>query len=556
MKKSIFILLTALFTVTATHAAPSDTEFRSGIYFSMLDAFEKIPTENIVTKNSFTYINLSSGMLTADLHAYRLPLNSNDAPISYSSDNPHITVDEKGTITSDGTPASALITMVCGEIIRTHMVYAANAPQTLSISPASVTLYADRPESVSLSLSCEPQGSDMSLIQWYSGDESIVYVNEKGQLFPNGVGTTSVYAQSPDGGCLAKCTVYVGLYDVQTRAVFITNAIDKLRTGSEYTLSSYIYPDSVKDKTVSWSSSDPSVLTVNENGVITAGNPGTAVITVRTSNNMTDSFEIEVSGESNVEYSVISKPVAQRIAELSSKPQFKKYGYTLDELTEFQSSLTPVKYSENRLAGTDEIKAVLDPSSHAGGYGKYQFINLGNPNGISTEVLDRYLSGKGVLSGKGQIFKDAAQRYNLSELYLVTHACLESGDGHSQLACGVEVNDTIVYNLFGIGAFDSDAVKYGSEYAYSMGWTSVDAAIDGGARWISENYINNTSFRQNTLYKMRWNPDSPGDHQYATDIDWATAQAKTLKTMFDAFPTAELSYEIPLYKDEQEFELK
>lgn len=110
--------------------------------------------------------------------------------------------------------------------------------------------------------------------------------------------------------------------------------------------------------------------------------------------------------------------------------------------------------------------------------------------------------------------------------------------------------------MFGIGAYDANAVKYGSEYAYSMGWTSVDAAIYGGAAWISENYINNTSYKQNTLYKMRWNPDSPGDHQYATDIDWATAQAKTLKSMFDAFPDAELYFEVPLYKGEKEFDFK
>ena len=46
------------------------------------------------------------------------------------------------------------------------------------------------------------------------------------------------------------------------------------------------------------------------------------------------------------------------------------------------------------------------------------------------------------------------------------------------------------------------------------------------------------------------------EHQYATDIEWATAQAKTLKNMFDAFPDAELSFEIPLYEGENKFDLK
>ncbi len=35
--------------------------------------------------------------------------------------------------------------------------------------------------------------------------------------------------------------------------------------------------------------------------------------------------------------------------------------------------------------------------------------------------------------------------------------------------------------------------------AYSQGWTSVEAAIKGGAKWISENYVNSRMARQNTL---------------------------------------------------------
>jgi type VI secretion system secreted protein VgrG len=75
----------------------------------------------------------------------------------------------------------------------------------------------------------------------------------------------------------------------------------------------------------------------------------------------------------------------------------------------------------------------------------------------------------------------------------------------------------------------------------------------GGAEWISKNYINSG---QNTLYKMRWNPDRPGTHQYATDVAWASKQAKTLKNMFSAFPNAELSFEFPIYQDQSEPTIK
>ena len=32
---------------------------------------------------------------------------------------------------------------------------------------------------------------------------------------------------------------------------------------------------------------------------------------------------------------------------------------------------------------------------------------------------------------------------------------------------------------------------------------------------------------------MRWNPASPGTHQYATDINWANVNAQVLKQFYD-----------------------
>lgn len=551
-------LLLSVLTITVQAKSEQVDDFYSHLYLSPVNSFSEVKTEGIITKKDATYIYIDSDNLSTSVKGYTLPLNSTDKPITYSSDNPSITVDSNGTVTSDGTAVSANITISCGDISITHPVYSTNEPKRISLSQNELNLYADRPETVILSLSCEPQEVNLGNVKWYSGDEGIVHVDSTGRVIPNGVGTTSVYAEVHGGKLTAKCTVYVGLYDVSIRSVFITNAVDKIKIGSEYSLSAYVYPETVRDKNIRWTSSDNNIISVDGNGVIRATAAGTALITAEAANGVKDSFEIESvpADESNFKSKIISKSVSERVAELMTKPHFVKYSYTLDEMTEYQLMTSPVVFSENRPAQREEIKKSLDPSTHGSGYGKYQFADLSQTNNVDAQTLNRYLSGKGVLEGKGQVFKDAAEKYKLSELYLVTHACLESGDGFSTLASGVEVNGTIVYNMFGIGAFDSNAVKYGSEYAYKYGWTTVDAAIDGGAKWISENYINNSSHRQNTLYKMRWNPDSPGNHQYASDIAWAQTQAKIMKSMFDSFPNAELHYEIPLYSGESEFELR
>ena len=104
-----------------------------------------------------------------------------------------------------------------------------------------------------------------------------------------------------------------------------------------------------------------------------------------------------------------------------------------------------------------------------------------------------------------------------------------------------------MYNLFGIGAVDESPIDAGAEYAYKQGWTSVEKAIEGGAKWISENYVNSSDGRQNTLYKMLWNPENPGTHQYATDIGWAVKQAVSIEKIFSSFTDATLSFDVPVY---------
>src|SRR5699024_11949395 len=67
------------------------------------------------------------------------------------------------------------------------------------------------------------------------------------------------------------------------------------------------------------------------------------------------------------------------------------------------------------------------------------------------------------------------------------------------------------------GAFDENAVHTGSSFAKKQSWTSPEKAIMGGAQFVRKNYFDN---KQITLYQMRWNPKTPGEHQYASDVDW------------------------------------
>ncbi|NFV12576.1 beta-N-acetylglucosaminidase [Clostridium sporogenes] len=196
-----------------------------------------------------------------------------------------------------------------------------------------------------------------------------------------------------------------------------------------------------------------------------------------------------------------------------------------------------------------KAREYIDPTNQIyDDIGQYQFLQLSYNECTTAEQLNSILKGKGVLEGKGQIFIDAGRESNVSPIYLVAHAILETGNGTSTLAKGVVVNGKMVYNLFGINAVDSDPIGQGSKYAYEQGWFSIDLAIKGGAKWISSGYINNTTYKQDTLYKMRWNPGNPTVHQYATDVRWVYNQIGNIKKVIDELSGVTLNFDIPIFK--------
>ncbi|QHW36537.1 autolysin [Staphylococcus ursi] len=184
----------------------------------------------------------------------------------------------------------------------------------------------------------------------------------------------------------------------------------------------------------------------------------------------------------------------------------------------------------------------------------YQFLKLDTYQGLGAEELNELLKGKGILEGQGAAFKEAAQKHNINEIYLISHALLETGNGTSQLANGghVDKNNKVVttgepkyYNMFGIGAIDTDALRNGFKTAEKYGWNTVSKAIIGGAEFIRDRYIGSG---QNTLYRMRWNPEHPATHQYATDINWANVNAQRMKSFYDQIGETGKYFDVDVYK--------
>ena len=197
--------------------------------------------------------------------------------------------------------------------------------------------------------------------------------------------------------------------------------------------------------------------------------------------------------------------------------------------------------------------------------GMMQFLRLDTyKGGITESELNSYLNSLPKVNGKntvfynqGKAFINAAQKYDIDLVYLVSHAMWETGYGKSVLAQGQTITSykgkpldkpVTVYNFFGIGAIDKSANVSGAEASYSNGWTSIEKTIEGSAKWISANYINSSKYNQNTIYKMKFNYDYIW-HQYATDVNWSNGISGIMNNIISMYDTASnLEFEVPDYK--------
>ncbi len=216
-------------------------------------------------------------------------------------------------------------------------------------------------------------------------------------------------------------------------------------------------------------------------------------------------------------------------------------------------------------ASRADLEYYLNPNNFTGSTkGMMQFLRTDSyKGGVTASELNSYLnslrpasSGTNVFYNQGQTFINAAKRYDIDLAYLVSHAMWETAYGRSTLAQGQTITSykgkplpspVKVYNFFGIGAIDHSANVSGAEAAYSNGWTSVEATIDGSAKWIAQNYIKNTKYKQNNIFKMKFNYDYSW-HQYATDVNWANGISGVMVKIVGMYDKgSNLVFDIPKY---------
>ena len=155
---------------------------------------------------------------------------------------------------------------------------------SLSSTEASILLG----HSQTLTATVLPDNATDKTVTWTSSDSNVASV-ENGVVTANKPGTATITATA--GTKSATCQITV--LPIEVASVTLNVSSETINVGETTKLTATVSPDNATDKTLLWSSSNPTIATVS-NGKVTAKAAGTTTITVKSINGLTATCIITV----------------------------------------------------------------------------------------------------------------------------------------------------------------------------------------------------------------------------------------------------------------------
>ena len=272
--KRIVLFITAIFMAASAACAvyADDIEPSAGIsepenseifeeeklpprYYRHVSWFGEIKGEEIRTDKESYIIYLDSDNASVDMNAEVMPINATDKRLNFSSsDESIVTVSPDGVITAADRTGEATVYISSETLYKECAVEVRRAVKGISLSSSDLSFYADVPTTAKLTAHLIPADATNKNVKWTSSDTSVAGVDSEGNVSTCGVGTATITAVTEDGGFKAQCTVRSTVYDITVKGVFITNPVEAIPVGTDSALNALVYPDSARNKAVSWRS--------------------------------------------------------------------------------------------------------------------------------------------------------------------------------------------------------------------------------------------------------------------------------------------------------------
>ena len=149
----------------------------------------------------------------------------------------------------------------------------------VSLSKTSLSLVEGGSETLTATVA--PSNATNKTVSWKSSDASTASVDANGKVTAVKAGSATITVTTADGSKTATCSVTVTSKNVSVTGVTLDKTEDALTQGETVQLTATVKPDDATDKTLTWSTSDSKVATVDETGKVTAVETGSATITAK-----------------------------------------------------------------------------------------------------------------------------------------------------------------------------------------------------------------------------------------------------------------------------------
>lgn len=188
-------------------------------------------------------------------------------------------------------------------------VTVAKAPTGVTLNKTSATL--DVGDTLKLKASL-PEGTASSKLTWKSSDTDVATVSEKGIVSAVDSGTAKITVTTYNGK-KATCKVTVEEETITPTRVELDDTDALMLAGTGFYLHATVYPENAETE-LTWSSSNASKISVDQDGYVRADGYGKAVITVTTDNGLSATCSVE---STDMEVGLfIDEPISKVIDEM------------------------------------------------------------------------------------------------------------------------------------------------------------------------------------------------------------------------------------------------
>lgn len=242
----------------------------------LITVLETISIESISLNKENVILNVNG---TEKLIAMITPeTTTEDKTLTWSSADPSIvTVDASGNIKALKPGQTTITVQTSNGKTATASVKVLIPIDSIHVSNSNIILNVGENEKINYTI-MPTNAEEEKTITWSSADETIATVDANGLITAKGKGTTTITGRTKTG---VEVTITVKV-EIPLTGINIKDAFVQMEKDTSKQLEvEYIPSTTTNTQEASWTSSDESIVTVDQTGKITAKNPGTAIITAR-----------------------------------------------------------------------------------------------------------------------------------------------------------------------------------------------------------------------------------------------------------------------------------